>query len=231
MGEAKIKRAQLATPRPPRLNVAICIPSQSMVHADMAMSLSVLCVHAAQHFGIAVVNEKNSMITQARNRLVQRALDLKADYVLFMDSDMKFPFDALLRLVTHDKDIVGATYNKRVPPYETLGRFLGPQRDLSKGGLIECEFLPTGFLLIKTSVFRAMSEPNRREQIWFREHYDRPETEPTRYIGEDVAFCLMARAAGFEVWCDLTLTSEIIHIGENFVTCHLPPPEQQAAAA
>lgn len=228
MGEKKRKiQNEPQQSRPPR--VAICIPSQSMVHADMAMALTGLCAHSVFGAALAVLNEKNSMITDARNKLVKRALDFGADWLLFIDSDMIFPMDALMRLIAHDKDIVGATYNKRVHPYETLGRFVGPGRDISGGGLIEAELLPGGFLLVRASVFKALSDPMRQQQIWFREHYD--EAEPNRCISEDYAFCIAARAKGFRIWCDLDLTNKLGHIGEQVVTCRIDIPAEQAKAA
>lgn len=229
MGEKKRKLQNVPPPHIRPYRVAICIPSQSMVHADMAMSLTGLCAHSAQGVALAVLNEKNSMITDARNKLVKRALEFGSDWLLFVDSDMVFPMDALMGLLRHDKDIVGATYNKRVHPFETLGRFVGPGRDISAGGLIEAELLPGGFMLVRAAVFRAMMDPNRQQQIWFREHYD--EAEPNRCISEDYAFCMAARAKGFRIWCDLDLTNKIGHIGEQVVTCRIDMPAEQAKAA
>lgn len=229
MGEKKRKLQNVPQQqvRPPR--VAICVPSQSMIHADMAMALTGLCARAVFTTALAVLNEKNSMITDARNKLVKRALDFGTDWLLFIDSDMIFPMDALERLLSHDRDIVGATYNKRVHPFETLGRFVGDAHDVSSGGLIEAKLLPGGFLLVRASVFRAMVDPARQQQIWFREHYD--EAEPNRCISEDYAFCMAAREKGFQIWCDLDLTNKLGHIGEQVVTCRIDMPVEQAKAA
>lgn len=226
MGEAKRKKlAERAL-----IKVAVCVPSQSMVHADFAVALAGLMLYSASSVSLALINEKGSMITDARNRLVQRSLDFGADYILFVDSDMVFPGDALIRLLTADKDIIGAIYNKRVHPYETLGKLLGGKRDLSAGGVVEAEFMPGGFMLIHTKVFRALMEENRRKQVWFREFYDLPESEPNRLMSEDYRFCWSARKAGFQVWCDLDITDELVHIGEQHVSCRVKPrPIAEAA--
>lgn len=203
---------------PPRLpKVVVLIPSSDTFKADMGMSLAGMTAYSMYGASMALINEKSSMITKARNSLVQKALDLGAEWMLFVDSDMTFPADALLRLLAHEKDIVGATYAKRVPPYETLGHFLGEARQL-EGGLIEADFMPGGFLLINADVFRKMTDPERERQLWFHEDYS--DTGPDGVMSEDYVFCRSARAAGYQIWCDLDLTGQITHIGEQHVTCN-----------
>ena len=46
---------------------------------------------------------------------------MSADEILWVDTDMQFPEDALLRLLAHDKDIVGCNYRTRTPPYACAG--------------------------------------------------------------------------------------------------------------
>lgn len=165
-------------PRPTR--VAICVPSFDTWKADMSMALVGLGTYTMTQGAIvqAFMNEKSSMVTKARNSLAEKALNFGADAILFIDSDLVFPADALVRLLRHNLDIVGATYNKRVPPYETLGHFLGAPRDLSAGGLVEADYLPGGFLLIRTSVLKGIPKP------WFFETYYRsPESAMESFLG------------------------------------------------
>lgn len=244
------------------MRAAVCVPSFDTWKADTAMALIGLGTYTmTQGIALAFVNEKSSMVSKARNSLADKALQFGADYILFVDSDLVFPADALCRLITHGKDIIGATYNKRVPPYETLGHFLGAPRDLSGGGLVEADYMPGGFLLIKTSVLRALPQP------WFFETYYRAPKDPLQsfagimadqyrdpppldlvervtavegmadwlaaqhkdavefdagYMSEDYNFCRKARKAGISLWCDLTLTFQMAHIGEQHVTCQPP---------
>lgn len=249
------------TKRP--LRVAVAIPSFDTWKADTSMALIGLGTYTmTQGIALAFMNEKSSMVSKARNSLAEKAMQFGADYLLFVDSDLVFPADALCRLLAHGKDIVGATYNKRVPPYETLGHFLGPARDLSAGGVVEADYMPGGFLLIKTSVLKALPQP------WFFETYYRtPEDavqsfagiladqyrEPPSleildavraapglaeylaeqrkgavefdagYMSEDYNFCRKARKAGASLWCDMSLTYQLAHIGEQHVTCTPAP--------
>ena len=124
--------------------------------------------------------------------------------MLFLDSDMVFPADTLQRLLSHGKDIVGATYTRRVPPYSALGAALTGDDLLQNGGCVAMKHMPTGCLMIRTSVFDDLDLPHFRLPV-------RGET----IIGEDYDFCDRARARGLDVWCDIALSFEIGHIGQS----------------
>ena len=55
----------------------------------------------------------------ARNGLVKEAIARKGTHILFVDSDMYFPPDAIKKLVEQDRDIVGASYNFRSLPLKS----------------------------------------------------------------------------------------------------------------
>jgi glycosyltransferase involved in cell wall biosynthesis len=185
--------------------VAICFPSMDMVHADFALALAGLCNSTAP-IDTPLINNKSSIVAIARNNGVHKAQEFGADYILFLDSDMIFPRTTLHRLLFHQKDIVGATYSKRVQPFPALGAALEPNPAFDEQGLFEMRRLPAGCLLVKMSVFSALTEP------YFRFLHD----ESTGEIqGEDYVFCDRARAAGFRIWCDSLLSFELGHIGQS----------------
>lgn len=205
------------------------------------------------------------MVTKQRNDITALVQKNNADYMFFIDSDMKLPPDALLRLLKHNVDIVGATYNKRVPPFETLGRLKGPkpsEEDLAKGGLREAEQLPGGCLLIKMSVFDKITWPwffetyqwlgdNGVEAFknmmrdnyscyadeealksiegtkfadWINAVHKIENTHQWQYYSEDLNFCRKALKAGIQIWCDMDLTFQTIHLGVQEVTCCAAQP-------
>jgi GT2 family glycosyltransferase len=185
--------------------VAVCFASGDMVHADFAIALAALCASAAP-IEAPIINAKSSIVAEARNRCVELAREHAADFLLFLDSDMVFPRDALQQLLAHGKDIVGATYPKRVSPYTVLGAPLPEGRVESDGALIEMRHLPTGCLLIRMTVFESLSQPNFRFLV---------DPQSGAILGEDYDFCDRARAAGFSIWCDSKLSFEIGHIGQS----------------
>src|SRR6202012_4429594 len=107
-------------------SVAIAVPSGDMVHADFARAYADLCI-ASGKLPLHLITVKSSTRPQARNNGVEIARSCKANYLLFLESDMLFPPTVLLRLLLHAKDIVGATYTKRVAPFEILGTTISEQ--------------------------------------------------------------------------------------------------------
>lgn len=170
--------------RPHRVRVAICVPSGDIWKARMGTDLAALMSFSSMH-GIAFVllNLEGSMISQQRNAIVETALRENADYLMWIDADMRFPPDALVRLLSHEKDIVGATYNKKTEPFETLGRLAGakPER-IDANALHEALLLPGGLMLVKAEVYRKMKFP-----MYYEAYH---------WAGEDgfASFCEMMRS-------------------------------------
>jgi len=186
----------------PRL--ALAIPSGDMVHADFSMAFAQLCI-ASAGYPLQLISVKSSIVAVARNNGVEFARESGSEFILFLDSDMVFPPDTLLRLLQHGKDIVGATYTKRVAPFDILGEPLANQRTVLTDGLLEMQRIPTGCLLINMSVFDKLSKPHFRFET----------NAEGQIVGEDYLFCDRARQAGFRIWCDAALSREIGHIGQS----------------
>jgi len=182
--------------------IAICVPSGDMLHADFAMSLATLCMNPGAP--IFLVNVKSSLIPVGRNLCVETALKANATHVLFLDSDMTFPRDTVTRLLDHHKSIIGASYSQRVTPFHALGVTLDGIQKAPAPGLQLMQQIPTGCLLIETSVFKTLPRP------WFN-----IVSEGEKLLGEDYYFCRQALKANLQVWCDGTLSQDIGHIGQK----------------
>jgi GT2 family glycosyltransferase len=180
--------------------VAICIPSGDMVHADFAVNLAAMCLDPGAR--TAVINNKGSLIPVGRNNCVAAAQKIGATHALFLDTDMVFPCDVLKRLLRADKDIIGALYAARRPPFQAIGVPWEGVRET--GGLHRMKIMPTGCLMIKMRVFEKLPKP------WFNTR-----VEGEQIMGEDVHFCERATMAGFEIWQDVALSREVGHIGEK----------------
>ncbi len=169
-----------------------------------------------------------SRITSARNGIVDHARMVGCTDIMWIDDDSKFPINGLIRLLEHDKDIVCATTCTRDgkdngPIGVALPGYEGQQ-------LVQMERVGMPFMLTKMSVFDKLKKPYFAEPpVWmFNKEI------PTLYkeddvIGEDTYFSLMARAAGFEIWCDGALSLEIGHIGIRVYYIENAIPVTQAA--
>ena len=151
---------------------AVLVPSGRSWEADTAMSvISIISYAAVPGVPTMIINEKSSVISQARNNLVARAREHGAEYGLFIDTDIVAPPETLCHLLSHKRDIVGCFYPKRVHPYETLGVPLLEtlkSNPFSGDQVVEYAMLPAGCLLIRLSIFDFIPEP------WFFETQRRP---------------------------------------------------------
>lgn len=187
-------------------HVVICIPSGDMVHTDFMLSV----IHVMQKgrsagFRISLVNSKSSIVAMSRNLAVDAGLETRAEWMLFLDSDMVFPSDTIARLMAHNFPIVGATYPRKIQPLTFIGNRLdGTPFSLKDTGLTEASRLPAGCLLIKTEVFDRMKKP------FFRCGYDEKTGE---ILGEDFWFSDHVRSLGYALYCDMDVSRQIEHIG------------------
>ena len=141
---------------------------------------------------------------------------------------MRFPRDALVRLLSREQDIVGVNYVTRQPPmhYVALkstitadgpGEYLATRADST--GLEEAEAIGFGMVLIHGSVWSKIGPGP-----WFMFDYDK---DLDLLIGEDVYFCRRAREAGFKVMVDHDLSHEVRHIGQwEFKLAHMAMLEE-----
>ena len=196
------------TDKKPHPRVAICMPSGETILAKTCISIVAMVARTAHHAALMPINLAGADTAEARNAMAEAALNHGAEWLLWIDPDMMFPPDSLQRLLAHDKEFVAAEYRKRAPPYDAAGGFTG--EDYPETGLVERPMVPLGLCLIKSVVFRALSQPyfTRTWQTLFS-----TEDNPRGFTTEDTYICAMARHAGFGCWVDMDLTKEVSHLG------------------
>ena len=180
------------------MKLAIGIPlSWHYVPSDFFDSCMVLNKHGAE-----VIRASSGPIQEMRNNITMDALAKGCTHLIFLDADMVYPPDTITKLLSHDKDIVGALTFRRWPDFEPL-LFTGEPYKMTlidpiPEGLVKVTATGTGCLMINTEVFEVVKYP------WFE--FGR--TEDKKPVGEDINFCYKARAAGFDVYVDTTVRTE-----------------------
>lgn len=151
----------------------------------------------------------------ARNQLVARFLRGRATDLIFIDADVGFDPDALVRLCKATRPLVAGIYPKKVDPPEWPVALDASHVWADADGLVECSMVPTGFMRIHRSVFRALKVP----------HYVAPGIEGSVgayfqcvvrqgvYLGEDVEFCRRYREAGGKVHAFVDM--DLRHVGHD----------------
>jgi hypothetical protein len=152
---------------------------------------------------------KGTIISNMRNEIIQTSIETGATHVMFVDSDIIFPPDAIATLLTRGKDIIGGMYNNKTLPLTTTIKVLGPDGNILEGTNnfqipaepFKCFAVPAGFMLIRLEAIKDMKNP-----------FDFGRTAQGDFIGEDINFCERAqKELGLEVWCDPTF--RLGHIG------------------
>lgn len=197
------------------MKVAICVPCRDTVMTGFAFDLAKLCAYegvtrCAKGGSLMIYQVPGTLIFNQRERLAEEALKDGADAILWVDSDMRFPKDALEILLSRDLPIVGVNATTRRFPVKPTALDIDPEtNDLvkvdSKGktGLEQVMGVGFGMVLIKKEVFEAAQKP----WFWFEQ------TDKGGIIGEDIYFCAKAFDVGYKTVIDHDLSMHIRHIG------------------
>ena len=141
----------------------------------------------------------------ARNRIVENALKNNSDYIFYVDADMTFPPDALVRLFNRQVDICHALSFRRIKPhYPCIFKWKEDTKcyetvDYSKGDsdLISVDAAGSACTLIKMEVFKRMKKPF---------YYYHENT-----FSSDLTWSMNAKKLGYDIFIDRTL--KIGHLG------------------
>lgn len=215
---SKISRTTANTTNVP--SILIAIPAMDMVYTQFASSLA-LCMANLVNNGINTncVFNISTLVSIARTNLVNIFLKSQYEYICWIDSDMKFPIDAPIKLLARNKEIVGVNYRQRKFPnprftackktndiyHEIKTTNTSPELEL-------CDVLPHGLTLVKREVYTNIQEPHYIQQYLPEKNIE---------VGEDVYFCEKAKAAGYDIWCDHFLSKQVSHIGTFNFTYNL----------
>lgn len=193
------------------VRVKVGVPARDTVMTGFFHSAAMMLAASSPCEGleIGLTTSSGTLICDQRNNLAQATLDEGCDWLLFLDSDMRFPPDTLIRLLERNAPIVTCNYTTRRAPAEPVAfRQFGTGEKLytdpESEGVEACSANGLGVALIHRTVFEKTEKP------WFYIPYI-PSCDG--HWGEDVWFCNQARKAGFDVLVDHDLSKEVKHIG------------------
>ena len=210
-------------------------------YAESMIGLQKLC----QEHNIEMqldTTENESLITRGRCISIARFLyKSNADLFIFIDADIHFDPESILRLVNSGYDVSVACYPKKVIMWENAEKEVisGGDRDLSKvasslvmnfkyaqsrieAGFTEVLDGPTGFMCIKRSVIEKMYAAYP-ELMCKNDHQNKDleeycaifdcmiDPDNKRYLSEDYAFCRRWQQIGGQIFADVTTT--LGHVG------------------
>lgn len=189
----------------------IAIPRMDSVPTQFRQSLAML----QKEGEVSLAFQMGSLVYTSRNLLGQTAIEMGADYVFWLDSDMVFPPDTLVKMIKtleeNDLDFLSGVYFKRVAPYKPV---LFDEMDDTGVNYTEFEKIPDGIfeiggcgfgcVLMKTDI---LIDVLASEMDMFT---------PLPRAGEDIAFCIRARRCGYKLYADSTIP--LGHVGHRIIT-------------
>jgi hypothetical protein len=180
------------------VKIALCIPVHGDPKAHFAKCYGRLIAHSSrQGREIESFVVSSAVLSSLRALLVRRALEWKADWLLWMDADHTFPPDALERLLAHDLPIVGCNYIRRLAPHGQTAS-VETTREKAEAGMVEpANHMGLGLCLMRADVFDGIDEP--------------------LFDGatEDIYLFNKLRAARHQPHVDHALSMEVGHIAET----------------
>lgn len=207
--------------------VVVCTPTISgrleLAYLHGLMEIQITALHHGVRFEYYTATG-NSSITDVRNRLVKMFLDSDADWLMFIDDDIGFRGDSILRLMAFNKDIIAGAAPKRGWPLTFCCHFTKDQLQQAAQGTIPVLNVGTGFMLIKRSAMLAFIKhycDGDEDAGWYNDqnHHDlfpnvfREAIKKRRRTSEDYTFCEMARTLGLTVFIDPTI--KLAHVGKH----------------
>jgi glycosyltransferase involved in cell wall biosynthesis len=180
-----------------------------------AFDLARMVNHVAKNtkHQINLYTSMGTLIFDQRNNMVEDALKEGADYILFIDADMRFPRSTLERLLVHKKGIIGVNATTRSVPVKATAKTLEIEEDgtcnwkqissKNKSGIEKADGIGCGVMLISKEALNAIPKP------WFFFEL-LPEN---KLLGEDIYFCIKAKDVGIDTFIDHDLSKEIGHVG------------------
>ena len=201
-------------------SVVFCLPGRGVSYQFLKTFVQ-LCFDLVQAgASIQISQDYSSMVNFARCKCLGANVlrgpnqipwdgKLKYDWQLWIDSDIVFNTEKFWQLILMEKDLAtedGST--------TSVAHWLEEDDFRNNGGVMNHETIESiskrkkpftvdytgfGWLLIKNGVFESEGMP----YPWFAPKMQVFESgEVQDMCGEDVSFCLDAKDAGFEIWCD-----------------------------
>lgn len=189
------------------MKICVGVPNGGRVHARLLTDL-VRETTSIPGASCVMANPEGSIGPHNRWICGMLAIEHDCDYLWLVDADMGLPPNTLAKLLAHDKDLVGASYNYRGVPVRTVVKMLDAQGriiipDHLPDTLFPCHAIGSGCKLVKVSALKRIPQP------WFALTWNE--------VGclsktDDVWFCEQAKSVGIETYCDPTLG--VVHIGD-----------------
>jgi len=181
-------------------------------------------------------NVPHGLLTQANSSLITHGRSKCAnffinntdhEYLFFLDSDIGFNPEDVLKLLSHNEDLVSGTYPMKTIPIRYCVDVLEPEE--RKGNLLKIGGNGMGFVMIRRNVFIDIAQkfpylkytpstkdsnyPLTEAEMNNSYHFFMEEKIGDSFASEDKSFFYRARMIGYTHWLDTTI--KLRHVGSH----------------
>jgi hypothetical protein len=180
-------------------------PALATVPVSFAVDLAQLYAYSQARVATVLGFLQSTYVHVGREAILNAALAQQATHLLWLDTDMGFPPETLMRLMAHDVAVVAANcVMKTDEPIFTAkrdGRRIETCPDST--GLEEVETVGCAVMLMRLDVVAGLPRPLFVHGI----------NDDGGDIGEDLMLCQALRNAGHHIYIDHDLSKDVSHIG------------------
>ena len=191
--ESKVQEIHLGNKKP-KHKIMVCTPCHSEVSMHYTQAVLMFQQQCMKNdILVSFTLLKSSLVTQGRNLCVAEFLnhDHDYEYLLFIDSDIDFEYDTIMKMIEADKDIISCPYpmktidtnkmwRRATEKYETIknkedflrSSYMFPLKLKDKNnievnkGILEVTHAPTGCMLIKRHVLEKLIDNHPELEIY-----------------------------------------------------------------
>jgi hypothetical protein len=189
-----MKRVAILTP---------CYDGSASIEYSSSLAKSVMLLddngYAMDHIYIS----GEAIVQSARNKLFFNAYHKDYDCVVWIDSDIEWNPQDLLKLIKNPLDVVGATYRRKT----IKELYVAKISNLITGDIIEVEGIGFGFLKMSRKVIDALWNTNESyedDRSMCKNVFEVTVSNGQMY-SEDYVACKKIKDLGFNVYLDKTI--------------------------
>ena len=191
------------------------------LYAKACLDLQALCMQYGVKIKFSFLFNE-SLITRARNYCVDEFLRSDATHLMFIDADIRFEPESILRMLLADAGVICGLYPMKGIPIKYVLNIVPNARQI--GDLFEVSTSGTGFMLINRKIiqdlFDKLPELKYKDSLNLGEQYEKHMyalfdtmiDENGHYLSEDWTFCKRVREVlRIPIWVDKTV--KLDHLG------------------
>ena len=206
--------------------IIFCLPGRSFSGNFMISFIELLSFISSEGGNFKISQQYSSMVNYARCKCAGADVTkgknqkpfggLEYDYMMWIDSDIRFNTETFIKLVEMEKDIASGWYAQPgnsgngmyTPVVERMDdeffkkngsyQFLTTEDLSNREEIFKVDYTGFGWILIKQDVFESIEYP------WFAPKLLNIGEDIQDVCSEDVAFCHDVKDAGFDIWVDPT---------------------------